>query len=353
MLILEHCKIKKIDMTEIKNSKEEDLYKILINSNNLVITTHVSPDGDAIGSELALFFFCQQKGITARIINCSETPYNLKFLEGIENVSVYNSSDDDEYIKNSDAIFFLDLNNSNRVKQMEKSVMNSNAIKVVVDHHIDPQDFADHYYIDSKSTSTGELIWKILKFDKDFKYTVGIASALYTAIMTDSGSFRYPNTDEETHLIIAELIRHGADPVRIYEEVYNIIPPRAALLYGEAFAGMEIHYDGKLVVLTISKEIFSKTGASESDIEGLVEQTMTIQNALAGVLITERPNEPEIRISFRSKGDINVRELALSLGGGGHFHAAGARVSNLPLKETKKMVVEKSASLFQLKKSAS
>lgn len=333
----------------IKNSPASEILKILLNSKKITITTHVSPDGDAIGSELAMFFYCQQKGSRVRIINYSETPYNLKFLNGIENVCVFDKSHDTDYIKNSDTILFLDLNNSSRVKEMEESVMSSTATKVVIDHHIEPKDFADNYYIDSDATSTGELVWKILKSDNNINLTKEMASALYTAIMTDTGSFRYPNTDSETHQIIAELIKYGADPVKIYEEVYNIIPPRAARIYGEAFSGMEIYCDGKLVVLTLSKDTFNKSGATESDIEGLVEQTMTIKDAKVGVLLTERPNEAEIRISFRSKGELNVRELALSLGGGGHFHAAGARISNISLLDAKKLVIEKTSTLFNIK----
>ena len=179
------------------------------------------------------------------------------------------------------------------------------------------------------------------------KITEEIASALYTAIMTDTGSFRFPHTKSETHLIIAELIKYGADPAKIYEEVYNIIPYRAALLQGEAFASSELFYEGKLVVMTLSKEIFTKTGGLDSDIEGIVEHTVTIKNVLAGILITERPNDPEIRISFRSKGDINVRELAVELGGGGHFNAAGARLSNVTLIDARKIVIEKAGKLFQ------
>ncbi|OGU17540.1 MAG: hypothetical protein A2X61_06100 [Ignavibacteria bacterium GWB2_35_12] len=330
---------------KIKNSTVDEIHKILINTKKITITTHVNPDGDAIGSELAFFFYCQQKGIETRIINCSETPYNLMFLAGIENVNVY-TDNDNEYIMKSDAVFVLDLNNSPRIKAMENVVLQSNALKIVIDHHIEPSFDADFYHIDSASASTGELIWKILKCDEQLKITEEIASALYTAIMTDTGSFRFPQTTRETHLIIAELIKYGADPVKIYEEVYNIIPYRAALLQGEAFASSELFYDGKLVVMTLTKEIFKKTGGLDSDIEGIVEHTVTIKGVQAGVLITERPNDPEVRISFRSKGDINVRELAVELGGGGHFHAAGARLSNVTFSDAKKIIIEKAGKLF-------
>ncbi|MCL5991568.1 MAG: bifunctional oligoribonuclease/PAP phosphatase NrnA [Bacteroidetes bacterium] len=331
---------------KIKNSTEEELHKILLNTKKITITTHVSPDGDAIGSELALYFYCLQRDIQARIINCSETPYNLQFLSGIENVNVYKEGDK-EYIMNSDAVFVLDLNSSPRIKVMEDVVLQSKAIKIVIDHHIEPSFFADYYHIDSASASTGELIWKILNCDKQLKITPEIASALYTAIMTDTGSFRFPHTTSETHLIIAELIKYGADHVKIYEEVYNIIPYPAVLLQGEAYASSELFYDGKLVVMTLTKEIFKKTGGLDSDIEGIVEHTVTIKGVQAGVLITERPNDPEIRISFRSKGDINVRELAVELGGGGHFHAAGARLSNATLSDAKKLVIEKTGKFFE------
>jgi phosphoesterase RecJ-like protein len=333
--------------TQDLNLAIAESYKILRNSKQITITTHVNPDGDAIGSELALYFYAVSLGIKSKIINCSETPYNMLFLKGSNKVELFDESKHIEYIESSDTIFIVDLNNSRRVESMEKTILNAKGKKVIIDHHIEPDNFGDVYVIDSDSTSTGELIWKILKKDLKFIITQEMATALYAAIMTDTGSFRFPRTDNETHRIIAELIECGADPVLIYEEIYNNIPFKAARLMGEALSGMELFYGGKLAVMVISHENFTKTGASEDDSEDIVERSVMIKGVKAGIMLIERPDNNEIRISFRSKGDINVRELAVSLGGGGHHHAAGARIANISLDQARKIVIEKTKKLFE------
>ncbi len=327
-----------------------DCYKILLDSKKIAITTHVNPDGDAIGCELALYFYALSKGIGAKIINYSETPYNLLFLDGVDKVELFDESSESphrKYIGECDTIFLVDLNNSSRVKSMSDAILNAKVKKIIIDHHMEPDDMADLYVIDPDSTSTGEIIWKLLKKDSGMKFTPAMATALYAAIMSDTGSFRFPRTDAETHRIVAELIECGADPVDIYEEIYNIIPFEAARLLGEAFAGMEKLFDGRLVLMKLPKESFERTGASEDDTEGIVEHTVTIKNVMVGVLLIERPGDPQIRISFRSKGDINVRDIAVSLGGGGHHHAAGARISGKSLEEVRRIIIESAGKLFR------
>jgi phosphoesterase RecJ-like protein len=167
----------------------------------------------------------------------------------------------------------------------------------------------------------------------------GVAESLYLAIMTDTGSFRFPRTDALVHLIISELIECGADPVMLYEEVYNKIPFSSMKLLGEAYAGMEIYSEGKFCLMTIPRDLFAKTGSKEDDIENFVESILRIDGVKVGVLITELPDRSEFRVSFRSKGNYNIRDIAFQFGGGGHLNAAGARIYNTTLAEVKEKLV--------------
>ncbi|MBM2813360.1 MAG: hypothetical protein HW421_122 [Ignavibacteria bacterium] len=314
----------------------------LINkSRKFILTTHVNPDGDAIGSELAMYHFLLSIGKQVTMINYSPTPDNYKFLSGSEVISTFEENIYNDEIENADIIFVLDLNDSSRLKSFEKYVLSSKAKKIVIDHHLEPVPFADLYIVDSEACSTGEILYTIFNKYPEFKIIKDIASALYTAIMTDTGSFRFPRTDSYVHEIISELLNSGADPVNIYEEVYNRVPMNTMRLLGKAYASMELHHAGKLCLMTIPREFFGETQTNEYDVENFVEHSLSINGAVMGILITEIPSRSEYRLSFRSKGNISVRELALEFNGGGHFHAAGARIFDSDLNTTKSIIIEK------------
>jgi phosphoesterase RecJ-like protein len=333
----------------VENNPELGLRKIfnLIEvSEKIIITTHVNPDGDAVGSALALNYFLQDSGKNSRVINFNDVPYNLKFLEGIKEIEIYSKDLHDSIIQNADLIVIVDLNDCARLKELQHPIIVSNAKKVVIDHHIEPKEFADIYAIDTDACSTGELIWKLIKLHQSYKITAKVAEYLYLAIMTDTGSFRFPRTDALVHLIISELIECGADPVMLYDEVYNKVPFSSMKLLGEAYAGMELFSEGRFCLMTIPKELFDKTESKEDDVENFVESILRIDGVKVGVLITELPDRNEYRISFRSKDNYNIRDIAYQLGGGGHLNAAGARVYNSTLDEVKSEVIEKIAKMI-------
>ncbi|MFC2131428.1 bifunctional oligoribonuclease/PAP phosphatase NrnA [Bacteroidota bacterium] len=317
----------------------QNINKIINRSKRIAITTHVNPDGDAIGSTLAFYHYLKTKGIDSRIILHSPMPYNYKFLSGSSEIIKY-SPDNDEFIMSADAIFIIDLNDVDRTKSLSEVIKKSKAVKIVIDHHIDPRDFADLYLVDSEATSAGELIYYLIKNMSNFQLTAEISECLYAAIMTDSGSFRFPRTDGNVHRIIADLIDNGADPVKLYENIYNIRPSRVVKLTGEAFAGHEILLNGSLCIMTLKREHFLKAGALDEDVEDIVEQSLTIEGVKIGILFSESLKKDEIRISFRSKGDISVRDIAVKFNGGGHKPAAGARLNNISIEEAKEKIIE-------------
>ena len=324
------------------------IFEILVQAKNIIITTHINPDGDAIGSVVALNEFAKLKDKNTNIIINDEVPYNYRFLEGWESVFKYEPEKHNLLIENADAIFILDVNDIKRVKSLEIPILKSKAIKIVIDHHLEPKEFADYYFVDSEASSTSELIWKLLIQDDNFECNEKIASSLYTAIMTDSGSFRYPRTDAEVHRIIADLIDFGADPVKIYNEVYNRNPINIIRLLGIGYSNLESYFDGQLCLMTLRKTDFLKTETDSNDVEGFVEELHSINGVKVGILMTEILDKDEIRVSFRSKGNISVREIAQELNGGGHFHAAGARVSGANFNLLKESVVQKIGKLLMI-----
>jgi len=316
------------------------------NSLKNVIITHINPDGDAIGSSLALYFAIKVLNHEAIIIIDSDVPHFLKFLPGSEQIELYNPTRHDRIFRECDTVYCLDFNSIKRMRSIYNIFNAICANKVLIDHHIEPQDFCNVCILDFDASSTGEIIWRILK-KLDIKIDSNIASALYTAIMTDTGSFRFERTNSEIHRIVAELIDCGANPTEIYEKVYNQNSLNIVKLLGLALASLELFYDGKLSVMTITDEMFRNTQTNDDDIEGFVEKTLMIKGVLAGILITEVARKKEIRISIRSKGDINVRELAYRFGGGGHLNASGVRIYGSDFQTTRKMIINEAQNLFK------
>lgn len=313
-------------------------------SDNIIITSHISPDGDAIGSMLGLYYFIKkQYNKKAKMFINGGINNNLKFLEGCEEIHRYDESIMEE-IMGADLLFILDLNDLSRLKEAGDAIEMSNAYKIMIDHHMEPHNFADLQFVDVEATSTGELIWVIIdaiggKFDKR------ISNALYTAIMTDTGSFRFERTTGGTHYIVSKLIENGADPVKCYDEIYNQKTVQAMKLLGMSLANMDLYKDGRISIMSLRKEDFDKADAIEDDTEGFVSNTLSVKGVEVGVIITER-EKGELRISFRSKGNYSVRETAAKFGGGGHKFAAGARALNQDFDVVKSNIVNELEKLF-------
>ncbi len=313
---------------------------------SIVIVTHINPDGDAVGSALALWFYLKDKGKEPVVYINGAIPFNMSFVKGIENIKNYETHGDDDLIESADLVIIADLNDCRRLRSLSGPIEASKAPKILIDHHIDTRVIADATIVDTETTSTGELVWNMMSKDRGFKLTPEIASCLYLAIMTDTGSFRFPGTDGDVHRIVARLLDAGADPVAIYENVYNNNPFRTMKLLGEAFSSMELYYNGKLCVMRINAGLFAKIGAVEDDVENFVEKTLSVQGVCIGMLFTEVAERSEVRVSFRSKENYNVRELAMQFGGGGHFHAAGARVTGKKFDEVVDEIIAAAATLL-------
>ncbi|ROL59531.1 bifunctional oligoribonuclease/PAP phosphatase NrnA [Bacteroidetes/Chlorobi group bacterium MS-B_bin-24] len=341
--------IKEIKRLKIIPEFEKSAFTIinhLQNSKNLLLVTHTNPDGDAIGSCLGLYHYLTQKNKNVTFILQSPIPTNLQFLNGIDKIHFLLNQNNFKISPDFDTIVLLDLNDISRLKTLRDEIELSKATKIVIDHHQEPKDFADYYLIDTTASSTGEILFKLLRKDCSINWTKEICENLYVAIMTDTGNFRFERTDGEVHRIVAELIDYGADPVKLYNEVYNKIPFNAAKLMGLGYSKLESYYGGKLVVMPIRHKDFLETNTQEEDTEGFVESLLSIDGVVMSILIMEVVERNEIRVSIRSKGDYSARNLALNFGGGGHINAAGCRFQNADFEVTKQKLVDKASEIL-------
>jgi len=302
----------------------ETIISLLRDKTRFVLTTHVNPDGDAIGSEAALAAWLTGAGKQVRIINHSPTPAVYRFLDPADTIRTYDRLRDAAELADADAIIVVDANQAGRLRSMEAAVRGSRALKICIDHHLEPDGFADHSVIEEDATSTGEILFRLLGRLTEGRFSSTIATALYCAILTDTGSFRYPRVDPEIHRIAARLIECGADPVDIYVRVYEQWSDGRMHLLGETLRALHTAADGRIAHVTITRDMLRQTGTSEEDTDNFTTYPMSIAGVLVGILFLELSQG--FKISFRSRGDIPINELARQFGGNGHRNAAGARI---------------------------
>lgn len=311
-----------------------------------VLTTHVNPDGDGLGSEVALAEWLTHQGVRADILNHSATPAMYQFLNRNGLIRTFDASRDAHTVAEADVIVVLDTNHTDRLRSMQQHVMRSPAQKLCIDHHLDAAPFADYYLLDEEAAATGEILYHVLRKLDPRSLSPQVATALYCAIMTDTGSFRYPRTDSEIHRIIAHLIDSGADPVSVYQSVYEQWSVGRIQLLGETLASLRTEYGGRLSHVTVTQEVLRRTGTLEEDTDNFTIYPMSVEGAVIGILFLELNDG--VKISFRSKGDIPINQLAQEFGGNGHKNAAGGRVLGQRLENVKASVVAAAARYLEI-----
>jgi bifunctional oligoribonuclease and PAP phosphatase NrnA len=302
--------------------------KLLKNPKKSVIVTHWSPDGDAMGSSLALFHYLNSIGHKTSLIVPNAYPDFLSWLPG--NNRVINFSSDEakarKIITSADLIFTLDFNSYKRLEKLGDLLHKSPAPKIMIDHHQQPDDYAAYYYHDAKACSTCELIYDLIADLGDSALiSKKIAACLYTGIMTDTGSFRYPSVTTRTHLIISELLKTGIVPSDIHSAVYDNYSLNRLKLLGYALNEKLRLIEGYPVAyFTLSEKELKKFNYKKGDTEGLVNYPFSIKGIQVCALLNE--NEGVVKVSLRSKGRIDVNKFAREyFSGGGHINAAGGR----------------------------
>lgn len=328
-----------------------ELRKLIAKSKNIIITTHLIPDGDAIGSELAMYSYLKKKKKNVFIINHSITPDNLIFLDPKKIIRIFLKEKDrnEKLIDKADIIFILDTNEYSRTKTMEEHIKNSKAKKICIDHHLGTKK-NDYDLLISKTDypATSQILYEFLIEEGKNIITPFVATALYAGIMTDTGSFRYPRTDEKTFLICADLIKKGADPVYIYDKTYCNIAPGKVKLLSRFINSFSFHFNGEVVIGRVTQKDFCDFHSDVQDVEGFSSFLMNLKNVKTGFVLVELKDT--IKISFRSKGNIRINEFAKHFGGGGHKNAAGATVQKISLDELANKIVKRYRVFRSLKK---
>jgi phosphoesterase RecJ-like protein len=331
----------------MQNNTGEQFIDLLNSPKNIVITTHYKPDADALGSSLALAIYLKIKGHQVRIITPSDYPAFLNWFPSRELVIEY--SDDTaieitNIINQTDIIFCLDFSSLSRINDICDLIKSSTATKVIIDHHLNPESFAEYKFWNSNASATAELIYDFIILLGD-KHLINkeIAECIYAGIMTDTGSFRYPSTTKKVHHIIADLIEIGADNSKIHRLIYDNSSEKRLRFIGYALSEkMEVIHKYKTAFFYITEKELLQFDSKTGDTEGLVNYGLSIDGIILAAAIIER--EDAVKISFRSLGDFPANEFAaLHFEGGGHKNAAGGK-SNLSLIET----VEKFKNLLPL-----
>lgn len=308
----------------------------------IVILTHWSPDGDAMGSSLGLYNYLIQKKHKVTVITPNDYPDFLSWMPGNKKVvdAMANPKKAASAIKKAEVIFTLDFNNLSRLEGLGQQVEQAEAVKILIDHHVQPEDYPDFSHHTTKTSSTCELVYEFICLMGDKKLVnEKVASCLYTGIVTDTGSFRFPSTSPKTHRTVADLIKAGADNAKIHQLIYDGNTESRMRLVGYCLSEkMRVFPELNAAYISLSSEELNRFNYVKGDTEGLVNYPLSIRNIRFSAFIVER--DGKVKVSFRSKGDFDVNSFARQhFSGGGHVNAAGGS-SVLTLQETVKKLEE-------------
>jgi phosphoesterase RecJ-like protein len=305
----------------------------------IVITTHHKPDADALGSSLALYRYLRKKGHDVLVITPSDYPPFLDWMPGQTEVLAFDKDHPNpalpQYLKEANIIFCLDFNSLSRINDLGPWVEESPAIRIMVDHHLQPDDFARFKVWDTRAAATCELIFDLITLLGDHDLIdLSIAECLYAGLVTETGSFRHPSTNRTVHLIVADLLRIGVNPSRIHKLVYDNNHLNRLRFLGFVLKDkLEVLPDLHAAVICISKSEIKEYKVETGDTEGIVNYALSIKGIVLGVVIIDRKDH--VKLSFRSIGDFDVNAFARRyFEGGGHKNASGGK-SDTDLESTR------------------
>ncbi len=321
-----------MNKAEITNIKQ-----LLSTQKKIVIVPHKNPDGDAIGSTLGLYHYLNKSNHDVHVIVPNDYPTFLKWMPGNNTILKYDSNTNtcNALIDNADILFTLDFNAFHRTGNMESVLAESKAIKIMIDHHQAPDNYATYMFSDVHMSSTCEMIYHFIDMLGDINLIDSdIATCLYTGIMTDTGSFRFLCTTSETHRIVAQLIEQGANNAEIHNNIYDTNSYKRLQLLGCALANLKVIPESRTAYITLSQDELNSFDYKKGDTEGVVNYALSLNNTILAAIFIEDKQEDIIKISLRSKGSFSVNELSRAhFNGGGHKNAAGGR-SDLSLDDT-------------------
>ena len=327
----------------------QQINEMIIASERILLTTHENPDGDGLGSASAMYYHLQEVGKECRIINCSDLPVEYDFLNQNIIFELYDVKEHDEWLEKCDLAIIFDVGDFKRVRGI-KDAINRNEIKTInIDHHPHSD---DHPFslnvVDTNAAATGAIVFDYLKMARKKPMTKNMCEGLYTAIMTDTGSFRYSNTDAKCHEIAIECLKAGVETSRIYQRVYETKPQGGVRLLARVIDNITFDSSGELAWFSIDQKMLEAANASSKDVDGFTDFVRSIKGVEVAVMVFENGTN-SCRINFRSKGKYAINDVANHFGGGGHRFAAGAIVKGnketiipLVVTETKASLEEQS-----------
>lgn len=314
----------------LKMNDVKEIFNLINNSQNICIAGHKAPDGDCIGSVMALYEFLKPLNKELTVCIDGTIPFNYKPFVNEEIIAK-------EYgDKKFDLLFILDCSDAERLGKF-KGVFDNAEKSVCIDHHKTNESFADINIIIPSMSSTGELLYDILKISGQ-QLTKEAATYIYIAILTDTGKFSYSNTSSDTHRKTAELIDLGVNVADIDNIIYNSKPANVVKAFIDCISGIELHYNNKFGITIITKNILENNSVDMGDIDGVVEFIREIKEVEVSCVLKEY-EEKNTKVSLRSKNDIDVSKISVKFGGGGHAKAAGFEIEDT-VENTKKLLIE-------------
>jgi phosphoesterase RecJ-like protein len=316
------------------------LSQLLNQPRKIVITTHHKPDGDAMGSSLGLYNYLIQQGHHAKVIAPTDYPEFLAWMPSNEEVIIYTEQKElsAQLIADAELVFCLDFNTLSRINEMGELVRQCAAVKVMIDHHLEPEDFDDYRYWNINACATAQLVYSFIveELKRPDLIDADVATCLYTGIMTDSASFRLPNTTAEVHRIVAGLIDAGAVNWRIHELIYSNSSENRLRFIGHCLANkLEVLREYNTAIISVTREELKQYDTNTGDTEGIVNYALSITGIRLAAFIVERSDM--VKLSLRSKAEFPANEICKKyFNGGGHRNAAGGQ-SN----ESLEQVIEK------------
>jgi bifunctional oligoribonuclease and PAP phosphatase NrnA len=296
----------------------KEIIEAINEGQSFIITSHVRLDGDALGSELALYLMLQDLGKRAVIYNQDSTPEHYRFLPAAQNI-VDEPGDLEQY----DVAFVLDCSELTRVGEQAEKIGKTKRL-INIDHHISNGGFCGIKLIDARASSTGELIFRLMK-EMGVQMTKDICTNLYAAILTDTGGFRYSNTRQDALWAAGTLVEKGADPQWISENIYESDPPAKLKLLAKTLETLSLDMKTKVGSVVVTQKMLQETGSSMDYTDGFVDIPRAVQGIEISVLYSQL-NGNCFKLSLRSKGKVNVERVAKKFGGGGHINAAACRI---------------------------
>ena len=310
----------------------QEFDQVIQSVQRILLSTHENPDGDGLGSQLAFCEHLKSLGKDCRILNCTDSPVIYRFLDPEDRIEVYHRQEDEEWLAGCDLGIIFDLGDFRRLREVGEDLLRHNIELASIDHH--PQSGFEalggslpyrYLMLDYSAPSTGTLVWEYFADYRSEPITLTMAEALYTALITDTGSFRYDNTSERAHQMAIEMLRVGVKPYLVHRRVYEEREQAQVRLLGAITNHLHYSEDGRISWCALTQKMLKDAGATRKDVDGFSDFLRTIKGVEVAVLLTE-VDQNQTKVSFRSKGNLAINDVANEMGGGGHAFASGALV---------------------------